>query len=54
MDQALLRDASTFDADAGADGVAIRFCADQAKTDALVSGEPVVSVEVRGSVVGGH
>src|SRR6266481_4401676 len=40
------------EADSGADGVAIGFCADEVQADAAVSGLLVVAVEVGGAVVG--
>jgi len=41
------------EADGGADGIAIGFCADELEADAAISGELVVAIEIGGTVVGG-
>src|SRR5580704_3673503 len=47
FDQTRLARARVLDADVGTDGVAIGLGADQSKTNAVVSGELVIAVQVR-------
>ena len=41
------------EANGGAYGIAVRFCADELEADAAVSGELIVAIEIGGTVVGG-